>query len=409
MSEYKGIKGFQVQTRTEDPSEGIAGDFYYNSTTGQFKTVNTGGAPIGSWSSGGNMNTSRGGGAMAGLSTAAMIAGGSNATVSYLNSHEQYDGSSWAETTDLNTSRRYNGGGGTQTANLVMGGSIPPGDTSSNAVEQWDGSSWTEIAEINTARYIIQNTGTVTAFGIANVPVTGQQLNVSQGEESIDLNNIYSVTGLQLNTDLGTVDSYNEAGWGRDDWGTEVWGAQGIWETVSLTGNALTVDSGQKETWGQDEWGATTTEWGGSYIAEVDILTIASPTGLGLTSAEGTVDPSPDATVTGIGMTVGVGLGSISGTAEVDLTGIQLNVNLGTAVLDAVTFASPTGQQLNWSIGDPLVGASAEAPVTGIQVNLALGDEVSQIWTIVDTGTSVSYTEVSTGTSVTWNDIDTAA
>ena len=51
MSEYKGIKGFQVQTRTEDPSptEAQAGDFYYNSTTGQFKTVNTGGAPIGTW------------------------------------------------------------------------------------------------------------------------------------------------------------------------------------------------------------------------------------------------------------------------------------------------------------------------------------------------------------------------
>ena len=43
MSEYKGIKGFQVQTRTEDPSptEAQVGDFYYNSSTGQFKTINT--------------------------------------------------------------------------------------------------------------------------------------------------------------------------------------------------------------------------------------------------------------------------------------------------------------------------------------------------------------------------------
>ena len=42
MSEYKGIKGFQVQTRTEDPSptEAQTGDFYYNSSTGQFKTIN---------------------------------------------------------------------------------------------------------------------------------------------------------------------------------------------------------------------------------------------------------------------------------------------------------------------------------------------------------------------------------
>ena len=36
MAEYKEIKGFRVQTRTEDPTEGIVGDFYYNSSTGQF-------------------------------------------------------------------------------------------------------------------------------------------------------------------------------------------------------------------------------------------------------------------------------------------------------------------------------------------------------------------------------------
>ena len=59
MSEYKGIKGFQVQTRTADPgpTEAQPGDFYYNSTTGQFKTVNTGGAPIGTWASSNNMNS----------------------------------------------------------------------------------------------------------------------------------------------------------------------------------------------------------------------------------------------------------------------------------------------------------------------------------------------------------------
>ena len=55
MSEYKGIKGFQVQTRTEDPgpTEAQAGDFYYNSSTGQFKTINEGGVSIGTWASGG--------------------------------------------------------------------------------------------------------------------------------------------------------------------------------------------------------------------------------------------------------------------------------------------------------------------------------------------------------------------
>ena len=47
-----------ITTPAADYADAITGDFYYNSTTGQFKTVNTGGAPIGTWASGGNLNTS---------------------------------------------------------------------------------------------------------------------------------------------------------------------------------------------------------------------------------------------------------------------------------------------------------------------------------------------------------------
>ena len=100
MSEYKGIKGFQVQTRDEDPSEGIVGDFYYNSLLGQFKTVNAG---VGSWSSGGNLNTARkdlgsfGNGATNGIAVGGY--GGSGASAG--NYVESYNGSSWTETTEI--------------------------------------------------------------------------------------------------------------------------------------------------------------------------------------------------------------------------------------------------------------------------------------------------------------------
>ena len=77
-------------TPAEGYANAITGDFYYNSTTGQFKTVNTGGAPIGTWASGGAMNTSRNSGGAAGITTAAMIAGGANPGTSYLTNHEQY-------------------------------------------------------------------------------------------------------------------------------------------------------------------------------------------------------------------------------------------------------------------------------------------------------------------------------
>ena len=77
--------------------------------------------------------------------------------------------------------------------------------------------------------------------------------------------------------------------------------------------------------------------------------------------------------------------------------------------LDANTLVDVTGQQLNTTTGTLGFKSSGSVQLTGNQVNIALGDEVSQVWRIVDTGTSVAYTEVSTGSSVTWNEIDTAA
>jgi len=252
------------------------------------------------------------------------------------------------------------------------------------------------------------NTGNVQAFGLALVPVTGEQQNLNTGNVSVDLVSNFSLTGIQLNVDLGTLDSYNEQGWGRDDWGTEVWGAQGIWASVDVTGESLGVSSGEQEAWGELTWG--TYEWGGISVTDVDILTIASPTGQELTATEGIVDPSPDATVVGIGLTASVALGSVvEADANVTTTGNALEIAQGQAELDAVTIASITGQQLNTTLNSIVAGASALVLPTGSQANIALGNINIQSWQIVDTGTTVSYTEVSTGTSVTWNNIDTAA
>ena len=253
------------------------------------------------------------------------------------------------------------------------------------------------------------------------INVSGQQLNISQASLVVDIavevfpsglgltTNLGSldpapdaeVTGQQLNTSLGSLTVYNEQGWGRDRWGTEVWGAEGIWASVQLTNTnlGLGVTSGIQETWGQDEWGASTTEWGGNSVTDVDIKTFAAVSGIELSLAEGVVDPSPDATVTGIGMTVGLGLGTVTANANTGiLTGQQLNIAQGTAELDAVTFANVTGQQLNSSVGTAVAGASAEIDPTGIGLTLSVNSINVQSWQIVDTGSNVN-----------WNIIDTAA
>ena len=126
MAEYKGIKGFQVQTRTEDPgpTEVQPGDFYYNSTTGQFKTITAGGAPIGTWSSGGNMNTARSYLGGFGSQTSAIAASG--LTTTRVTNVEEYDGSSWTEIADVSNALNHRSGAGiTAPAGMVIAGASP--------------------------------------------------------------------------------------------------------------------------------------------------------------------------------------------------------------------------------------------------------------------------------------------
>ena len=199
MAEYKGIKGFQVQTRLEDPgpTEVQPGDFYYNSSTGQFKTITAGGAPIGTWLSGGNMNTARSYLGGFGSQTSAIAASG--LTTTRVTNVEEYDGSSWTEIADVSNALNHRSGAGiTAPAGMVIAGASPsPTPRARNVVEVWDGSSWTEVSEIGTARYGLVSSGTSTAAlgsggydypgGIGNVGLT-ESWNGSAWTEVNDLN-----------------------------------------------------------------------------------------------------------------------------------------------------------------------------------------------------------------------------
>jgi len=249
------------------------------------------------------------------------------------------------------------------------------------------GSVTAEAEVTTTGQQLSLTVENVTAFGLAQVPVSGQQLTNSLG--TVDAEPDAMATGIQMSSSVGTVDAYNLTGWGRLTFGSEVWGATGYWAFAETTGIQLSANLG---------------------TAVLDANTLVDLTGNNLVVSEGTADPSPDATVTGIGLSASVALGSVvEADANISLTGQELTLSLGTAILDAITFAYPSGIQLSSVVASAVAGASAEAYPTGNQVNISLGNSLSQVWTIVDTGTSVAYTEVSTGSSVTWNNIDTAA
>ena len=142
MANYRDIKGFQVESKSADPTTGITGDIYYNTATGEYKALTAG---AGSWASVSAMNTARFGIADSGSSgttTATLCMGGDVMPTEprMVTNTEDWNGASWVEVADLSTARRNLDGRGTSTAGLATGGSNPPSTTLA-ATEEWSGSS----------------------------------------------------------------------------------------------------------------------------------------------------------------------------------------------------------------------------------------------------------------------------
>ena len=203
------FSGLPPSTPAADYSNAIIGDFYYNSTTGQFKNV---GAGSGSWASGGNLNTASGQRGRSGASSSSgMIFGGTTSGPPTQALNEQYNGTSWTEVGDLNEARTITQGGfGSVTAAIAPTGSlITPGTGMPGAVESWDGSSWTEVAERNTVTSYHGGGGTATAglvFGGFGPPpsfsyiAANESWNGSSWTELSDLNTNGMTTGAANGT-----------------------------------------------------------------------------------------------------------------------------------------------------------------------------------------------------------------
>ena len=98
-----------------------------------------------SWTEGNDLNEGRIDTATFGTSTAAVLAGGGEASggPNTVSSVEIYDGTSWTETTNLPTVTQEMGSLGVSTAGLVFGGSVDSPSTTKNTTVEWDGTSWT--------------------------------------------------------------------------------------------------------------------------------------------------------------------------------------------------------------------------------------------------------------------------
>ena len=121
MATYYGTYGQKVQYLASDPSDPQTGQVWYNSTSAVLKVRAA--TSVGSYTTGGNLNTARGRLAGAGTQTVTVAFGG--AAPSTTGATEEYDGTSWTNNpTGLNTARFGLAGAGSQTASLAFGGYV---------------------------------------------------------------------------------------------------------------------------------------------------------------------------------------------------------------------------------------------------------------------------------------------
>ena len=158
MSTYRTLKGQLIKKVSDDPTNPLEGQIWYNTTTGILKGL----PALLAWSTSGSLSTAHRDTSAAGTQTAGLIFGGSPPSDG-ITATEEYNGSGWANGGALNTARRGSArfSASTQTAGLVFGG-ISSG-TVQNATEEYNGTAWTSGNNLPAVKYLQGGAGTQTA------------------------------------------------------------------------------------------------------------------------------------------------------------------------------------------------------------------------------------------------------
>jgi hypothetical protein len=285
-------KGFDVQNFSADQTS--VGQIYYNSASGTFKGVIAGGVSIGTWSSGGSLNTKRMGAGGAGTQTAGAIFGGDNDGVASprYGLHEQYNGSAWTELADLNQGKSYTGGAGISTSALNFSGYAPQRWA---LTELWNGSSWTELNDMNTARFGVASVGQVStaalaAGGSSASTATATIVESWNGSSWTEVGDINS--GRAYFAGSGTPSAGLVFG-GPSSALTELWNGSSWTEVNDMNSNARYGVGGSRQGtstaalgFGGNPGNVNTEIWNGSSWTELNNLATArgNITGIGTTS-----------------------------------------------------------------------------------------------------------------------------
>ena len=195
----------------------------------------------------------------------------------------------------------------------------------------------------------------------SGLPLTAAEGTADAGPDAM-------ATGIAMSMGLGTVDAFNQTGWGRQGWNVNAWGVEGQFANVTLTGIAMTAAAG-------------TLSSTGTATLTLNTLNVAQAT-------LGNADPAPDAMIIGEPMIA----------------------SLGTAVGRAGAGATPSGIAMTAGLGTVTAVPSQEVPLTGIPAEVRLSSAFN-ILIHVDvqvTGFGLTMNQGSANALI-WNEVNTGS
>jgi len=218
----------------------------------------------------------------------------------------------------------------------------------------------------NNNQLITTALGSVTVDIATTIFQTGFALTNSLG--TADAGPDAMATGNAMSMGLGSVQAYNQTGWGRQEWNENAWGVEGEFANVDVTGIAMTAAAG-------------TLAMTGNANLTLNTLNVAQAT-LGI------VDPAPDAGVTGNLITANLGTALGLAGAGASPTGIAMTAGLGTAAGVPGQTIVPTGFSLNNQLASVSVAIHIDIQLTGLSLTMNQGSGSALIWNEVNTGSA---------------------
>ena len=212
-----------------------------------------------------------------------------------------------------------------------------------------------------------------TALGSTTIDIqtkvfpTGIALTAAEG--TADAGPDAMATGNAMSMGLGTIDAFNQTGWGRQGWNVNAWGVEGQFATATPTGIAMTAAAG-------------TLAMTGNANLTLNTLNVAQAT-LGI------VDPAPDANFTGEAMIASLGTALGRAGAGATPSGIAMTAGLGTVTAVPGQEIVPTGFPVEARLSSAFnILIHVDVQVTGLGLTMNQGSGSALIWNEVDTGSA---------------------